>query len=162
MAGKVVKGESAKQKSASPSLPVTAAAAAAAAKIANFANDFILSRCTASKFSEDMTPQRAATLLKMPLNKSNNNCIIVARKELDECFIRALHNRFAVNERDKNYEEKLQQRHVYEGEECVTLRCKLLACPARHSLCSACTGSCTLKVHGKFAKKSTTRHENQA
>ncbi len=80
----------------------------------NYTCDFALARCTLAKLSEDMTPERAATLLKLPLNR-RTTCMVVSRKALDECFVRALHNRYRVDDRDKHYEEKVTQRHIYEG-----------------------------------------------
>ena len=63
-----------------------------------------------------MTPERAATLLKIPLSKKKTE-VVVARKELKECFLRSVHMRYWVDLRDSNYNERITQRHIYEGHE---------------------------------------------
>ena len=63
-----------------------------------------------------MTPERAATLLKIPL-KERKCEVVVARKELKECFLRSVHMRYWVDGRDSKYNERITQRHIYEGRE---------------------------------------------
>ena len=61
-----------------------------------------------------MTPERAATLLKIPL-KERKCEVVVARKELKEYFLRSVHMRYWVDVQDNNYGERITQRHIYEG-----------------------------------------------
>ena len=63
-----------------------------------------------------MTPERAATLLKIPL-KERKCEVVVARKELKECFLRSVHMRYWVDIQDRKYNERITQRHIYEGHE---------------------------------------------
>ena len=69
---------------------------------------------SSSSSSIIMTPERAATLLKIPVKKRNSE-VVVARKELEERFLLSVHSRYCVDARASDYGERVAQRHIYEG-----------------------------------------------
>ena len=64
---------------------------------------------------EDMSLEKAVSILKLPNGRSNVN-LQIERLVLDDSFREQVHKRLKVRDADPEYRTKVEQRHVLDGE----------------------------------------------
>ena len=75
--------------------------------------DFSVQRCKTEKLAELMSYEKATMILQIPVQRSST---VNDKTIVEDCFKHMIHRRLRVKTDDPEYDDKIEKRHVLDGE----------------------------------------------